>query len=83
LKQDINRYPADLPATPLVPIRLSGEEPGRPSVEEIASRPAARELLQQMDFLRDGKFLRVEVRACSPVLSEIDICSSLNGGGHA
>ena len=23
----INRYPADLPATPLVPIRLSGEEP--------------------------------------------------------
>lgn len=23
----INRYPADLPTTPLVPIQLSGEEP--------------------------------------------------------
>jgi len=23
----VNRYPADLPATPLVPIQLSGEEP--------------------------------------------------------
>ena len=27
MTQDINRYPVDLPATPLVPIRLSGEEP--------------------------------------------------------
>jgi len=27
LRQDINRYPADLPATPLVPIQLFGEEP--------------------------------------------------------
>jgi threonine dehydratase len=27
LRQDINRYPADLPATPLVPVQLSGEEP--------------------------------------------------------
>ena len=27
MRQEINRYPAELPATPLVPIRLSAEEP--------------------------------------------------------
>lgn len=61
----------------------AGEETGCPSVEEIASRPAVQELLQQMGLLRDGKFLRVEVRACSPVFSEIELSSSLSGGGLA
>ena len=61
----------------------SGGEVGpTPSLEELADRPAVRQLLRHMDRMRDGCFLRIEVRDASPVFSEVEITEADDGGSR-
>jgi hypothetical protein len=53
-----------------------------PDLLGIASRPAVRELLSHMDRIRDGKFLRIEVREGSPCFCEVEIATAANGGSR-
>jgi hypothetical protein len=58
-------------------IRFGGGEAPlpTPSLTELATRPAVRQLMRQMDRLRDGVFTRIEVRSSSPVFCELELGS--------